>query len=210
MGAAGAAIVLIGTGSFFVGAGNGFTAALSRSVADEFTTAGALITEEDSLATAGSAAGLASAGGAAGVLAFGLDSRYYFVAEILMSATLSFCISAKPKEVSTRNESFSNPTIVPLIFVPSFRRISSARTAAALINDASRTRKGIARPLITPSMARLASLSKPLKAEGFRYVNEPRKRAVVAPATLLCVTRSRRDAGATKLRTISRSYHSRF
>src|ERR1700722_1008074 len=34
---------------------------------------------------------------------------------------------AKPNEVSTRNESFSKPTIVPMTLLPSFRRISSAR-----------------------------------------------------------------------------------
>jgi len=55
----------------------------------------------------------------------------------------------------------SNPTIVPLILVPSFRRISSARTDPTQTTAARRARKGIARPLMIISIARLPSLSKP-------------------------------------------------
>src|ERR1700676_282685 len=93
-GAAGAARVRMGTGSFFTGAGNGLAAALSRSVADEFTTAGTLVRERASSMTAGDTAGLIEGTVAAGVLGF--DSRSFLAAEILMSATLSFWTSAKP------------------------------------------------------------------------------------------------------------------
>ncbi len=53
----------------------------------------------------------------------------------LTVSTLSLRISAKPNSVSTRNMSFSKPTIVPTTFWPSLRTSSSA-AAGTSPNDA--------------------------------------------------------------------------
>lgn len=53
-----------------------------------------------------------------------------------------------------RNESFSKPTMVPMILVPSFRRISSARTAAATIVNNRSANEGNALPRMVSSMAK--------------------------------------------------------
>jgi hypothetical protein len=55
------------------------------------------------------------------------DSFFFEPAEITIDTTWSFWTSAKPKLVFTLNEFSSNPTMVPLMVVPSFSFSSSAR-----------------------------------------------------------------------------------
>ena len=87
-----------------------------------------------SLVTVGNTGGGAApdfADDCGGSVDFAFGSGRFEGVEMLMSATMSFRTSAKPYEVSTRNKSLSNPTIVPVILVPSLRRISSAYAATA-------------------------------------------------------------------------------
>src|SRR5437879_924307 len=94
-GGAGAAIAFTGAGSFFAGMRAAFSAAAGRSVANASTTAGVFVAEWGSFA-AGNTAGLAAGGGAVEALDFDFGSGSFFAAEILISATLSLSMSAKP------------------------------------------------------------------------------------------------------------------
>ena len=138
-----------GSHALYLGCGNlrlrGGTAAApaltgARIGAIAFASGEPLAEAAGSFATAGTTLGVAAEDGAAGAFALGFGSESFFVAMMLMSATLSFWMRANPYEVSTRNESFSKPTIVPMILVPSFRRISSARAAPALNSNERRAR----------------------------------------------------------------------
>ncbi|HEX4646201.1 MAG TPA: hypothetical protein VH598_11390 [Verrucomicrobiae bacterium] len=140
---------------------SGFAAALAEPEpigacigATAFASSEALEDEAGSLATAGTMPGVAAGGGGAGGAAFGFCSDSFFAETMLMSATLSFWMRANPYEVSTRNESFSKPTMVPTILVPSFRRISSARAAPAATRHARRVNAGIDLPRMVSSMAK--------------------------------------------------------
>src|SRR5882672_1369898 len=94
-GGTGAAIVFTGMASSFAGVKDAFAAAAGRSVANASTTVGVFVAEADSFA-AGNTTVLAAGGGAAEAPDFDFGSGSFFAAEILMSATLSLSISAKP------------------------------------------------------------------------------------------------------------------
>jgi hypothetical protein len=65
---------------------------------------------------------------------FGAGDEAVFVlapSPVIISAMLSRRTNAKPYAVSTLKAPFSKSTMVPMIFVPSFRRISSAWAVTA-------------------------------------------------------------------------------
>lgn len=102
------------------------------------------------------------------------------VSVISIDSTASRRIIAKPYAVFTLNEFSSNPTIVPIIFVPSFSRNSSARTRAAVSARATMPTRIQQIRLITLSIARAAA---PGKRSG-------RSGAVVGTRWIRAVSRS--------------------
>jgi len=116
----------------FIGAGCDFGSAASMSLP------GAGCGFADAMGAGFAAAGVAGLAAAGAASSAGLPSTD-FGAEGLasdgavgtISAMLSLRIMAKPYAVSTLKEPSSKPTMLPVIFEPSLRRISSARTPAA-------------------------------------------------------------------------------
>src|SRR5438105_1639092 len=103
------AIIFASTASFFADPADTLAGTVARSFANAFTRARGFTAVGDSL----TAAGLTEGAGIAEIFGLGFGSSSFFAAEILMSATFSFCTSANPYDVSIRKASFSYPTIVP-------------------------------------------------------------------------------------------------
>ena len=82
--------------SLFAADEDALGAAAGRSSADAVASGDAPADVGDSFAAAGTTAGAAAGGGAAGAFDFVFGSGSFFGAVMMMSATLSFCISANP------------------------------------------------------------------------------------------------------------------
>jgi hypothetical protein len=82
--------------SLFAAGADALGAATGCSGADALASGDAPAGGDDSFAAAGTTTGAAAGGGAEGAFDFAFGSGSFFGAVIMMSATLSFCISANP------------------------------------------------------------------------------------------------------------------